>query len=104
MEIKELAVDIVLTVIMVISTLCLILRFWQDFIAATAATLMMLSLGGLFLSLGMKIDRLDKSVIARERTMRVNLEEIAQMMAQKYDRTVAHIDEVVEDLTHRMYR
>jgi len=104
MEMKELAIDVVLTIIMVISTLFLVLRFWQDLIAVTAATLMMLALGGLFLSLGMKVRRLDKSVIARERTMRVNLEEIARMMTQKYDRTVAHIDEVVQDLSHRMYR
>lgn len=104
MEMKELAIDIVLTVIMVVSTLFLVLRFWQDLIAATAATLMMLALGGLFLSLGLKVRRLDHSVIARERTMRVNLEEIAQMMTQKYDRTVAHIDEVVQDLSRRMYR
>jgi len=104
MEMKELAIDVVLTIIMVISTLFLVLRFWQDVIAVTAATLMMLALGGLFLSLGLKVRRLDKSVIARERTMRVNLEEIAQMMTQKYDRTVAHIDEVVQDLSRRMYR
>jgi len=104
MEMKELAIDVVLTIIMVISTLFLVLRFWQDLIAVTAATLMMLALGGLFLSLGLKVRRLDKSVIARERTMRVNLEEIAQMMTQKYDRTVAHIDEVVQDLSRRMYR
>jgi len=46
MEIRELIVDIVLTLVMVVSTLVLVMRFWQDLIIAVAATLMMLSLGG----------------------------------------------------------
>ena len=49
MDIPEYLPDILLTAVMVISTLVLILRFWQDLIIAVAAALMMLSLGGLFL-------------------------------------------------------
>ncbi|TAJ44522.1 hypothetical protein [Methanofollis fontis] len=104
MEIREVIVDIVLTILLVVSTLVLVWRVWQDLTMAVAVTLMMLSLGGLFLSLGYKIQRLDASVIARERTMRVNLEEISNMMAQKYDNTVQHIDATVSDLSRRMYR
>ena len=62
---------------MVISTLVLILRFWQDLTIAIAAALMMLSIGGLFLSLEAKMHRLDQSVITRERMLRTNLEEIS---------------------------
>jgi hypothetical protein len=51
-----------------------------------------------------KIRHLDASVIARERTMRVNLEEISNMMSKKYENTVAHLDEIVQDLSRRMYR
>jgi hypothetical protein len=65
---------------------------------------MMLSLGGLILSLGYKIRRLEESIVSRERTMRVNMEELSQTMAQKYDNTVQHIDTTVSELTRRMYR
>lgn len=46
MEIRELIGDIVLTIVMVVSTVVLVMRFWQDLTIAIAATLMMLSLGG----------------------------------------------------------
>ena len=104
METREFIADIVLIIIMVVSTLVLVLRLWQDLTIAVAATLMMLSLGGLFLSMSAKIRHLDSSVIARERTMRVNLEEISNMMSKKYENTVAHLDEIVQDLSRRMYR
>ena len=52
---------------MVISTIFLILRFWQDVTIAIAAALMMLALGGLFLSLQIKVRNLEKNVITRER-------------------------------------
>ena len=45
MEIRELIGDIILTIVMVVSTVVLVMRFWQDLIIAVAATFMMLSLG-----------------------------------------------------------
>lgn len=104
MEIREVFVDIVLTIVLVLSTLTLVWRLWQDLTMAVATTLMMLSFGGLFLSLGYKIQQLDAHIVARERTMRVNLEELSTTMAQKYDNTVQHIDETVSDISRRMYR
>ncbi len=104
MDIRELITDIILTIIMVISTVVLVMRFWQDLILAVAATFMMLSLGGLIISLGMKIISLEQNVINRERTMRVNLEEMSKTMNTKYDNTVAHIEGIVDGLNRRMYR
>ncbi|MDN7025553.1 hypothetical protein FGU65_11740 [Methanoculleus sp. FWC-SCC1] len=104
MDIRELITDIVLTIVMVISTVVLVMRFWQDLILAVAATFMMLSLGGLIISLGMKIISLEQNVINRERTMRVNLEEMSNTMNTKYDNTVAHIEGIVDGLNRRMYR
>ncbi|HIH86179.1 MAG TPA: hypothetical protein PK196_04875 [Methanoculleus sp.] len=104
MEIRELIVDIVLTLVMVVSTLVLVMRFWQDLIIAVAATLMMLSLGGLFISLGIKILNLEQSIVQRERTMRVNMEELGRTMTARYDNTISHIEEIVSDLSRRMYR
>ncbi len=104
MEIRELIGDIVLTIVMVVSTVVLVMRFWQDLTIAIAATLMMLSLGGLLISLGMKIVSLEASVAQRERTMRVNMEEMGKTMSAKYDNTVSHIEEIVDGLSRRMYR
>ena len=104
MEIREYAFDILLTIILVFSTLFLILRFWQDLTVAIAACLMMLSLGGLFLSLQVKMRRLEASVVTRERMLRTNLEEISNRMVQKYDMAISHLDELIAEFSRRAYR
>jgi len=104
MEIRQLIGDIVLTIVMVVSTVVLVMRFWQDLIIADAATFMMLSLGGLLISLSMKIVSLERSIAQRERTMRVNMEEMGKTMSARYDNTVSHIEEIVDGLSRRMYR
>jgi hypothetical protein len=104
MDIQEYIVDIILTIVLVISTLAMVMRLWQDLIIAVAATLMMLSFGGLFLSMSMKIHRLDENVTSRERAMRVNMEELSNKMGQKYENTVSHMEGIVTDLSRRMYR
>ena len=104
MAIPELIIDIVLTIVMVISTVVLVMRFWQDLTIAIAATFMMLSLGGLLISLGMKIVSLEERITQRERTIRVNMEEMGKTMTAKYENTVSHIEEIVDGLSRRMYR
>jgi hypothetical protein len=104
MEIRSSILDVALTLILVISTIVLMIRYWQDVVMVTAATFMMLSIAGLFLSMGRKIQRLDASVVARERTIRVNLEEISNGMAKKYDSTIDHVNGVIQELSKRMYR
>jgi hypothetical protein len=104
MELHKFWVDILLTVVMVISTLVLILRFWQDLTIAIAAALMMLSIGGLFLSLQMKMRHLEESVVTRERMLRTNLEEISTRMVDKYDLAISHLDELVAELSKRAYK
>jgi hypothetical protein len=104
MEIREYLIDLILTVVMIISTLVLILRFWQDLTIAIAAVLMMLSLGGLFLSMQVKVRRLERSVISRERMLRFNLEEISKRMAEKHDMAITHLDELIAEYSKRVYR
>jgi hypothetical protein len=104
MDIPEYLPDTVLTAVMVISTIFLIMRFWQDITIAIAAALMMLALGGLFLSLQIKVRNLEKNVITRERMLRSNLEEISGRMNQKYDQTTAHLDELVSEISKRAYK
>ena len=104
MDIREYSIDIILTVIMVVSTVFLILRFWQDLAIAVAACLMMLSLGGLFLSMHIKVRYLEQSVITRERMLRTNLEEISTRMADKYDMAISHLDELNAEYAKRAYK
>ncbi|KAF1076673.1 hypothetical protein MKMG_01444 [Methanogenium sp. MK-MG] len=104
MDIQESIVDIILAIVLIISTLVLILRVWQDLILAVAATLMMASLGGLFLSLGAKIRNLDQNVIARERTMRMNLDELNLMVCNKCDTMISEVHQIVSELSRRVYR
>jgi thiol:disulfide interchange protein len=104
MDIREYTVDILLTIVMIVSTLILITRFWQDLIITVAAALMMLSLGGLFLSNQIKMRNLERIVVIRERMLRTNLEEISGRMQDKYDMALAHLDELVAELSRRAYR
>ena len=104
MEIRSSIPDIVLVIVLVISTLVLVMRLWQDVVLAAAATLIMLSIAGLFLSLGRKIQRLEASVVSRERTVRVNLEEMSGKMEKKYDATLERVDGVMQELSRWMYR
>ncbi|RQD83832.1 MAG: hypothetical protein D5R96_02170 [Methanocalculus sp. MSAO_Arc2] len=104
MDLRDYVWDMILIIVLVLSTLMLVIRLWQDITIMVGATLMMLAFGGLFLSLGMKIRRLEENIIARERTMRVNLEEISTSLNRKYDRTVEQLGEIIDNLTRRMYR
>jgi len=52
----------------------------------------------------LKVVRLEQSVVQRERTMRVNMEEMTKTMSAKYDNTISHIEEIVDGLSRRMYR
>jgi len=104
MDIRDNLVDILLTVVMIVSTLVLVNRFWQDLIIAVAAGLMIISLGGLLLSLNSKMRRLERSVVLRERMLRSNLEEISNRMQGKYDMALSHLDELIAEFSRRAYR
>jgi predicted signal transduction protein with EAL and GGDEF domain len=104
MDIREYLIDILLTVVMIGSTLVLVTRFWQDTIIAVAASLMVLALGGLLLSLNIKMRHLEKSIVIRERMLRSNLEEISSRMQDKYDMALSHLDELIGEFSRRAYR
>lgn len=104
MDIREYLVDILLTVVMIVSSLVLITRFWQDLIIAVAAGLMILALGGLLLSLNIKMRHLERSVVIRERMLRTNLEEISARMQDKYNMALSHLDELISEFSKRAYK
>jgi hypothetical protein len=104
MEIREFTGDIILVIVSVISAVVLVLLLRSDPVIATAAGVLMVAIGGLFLSLHRKIRIMEKNIYNRERMTRVNLEEIATKMSHKYDATMDHIDEVVQEFSKRVYR
>jgi hypothetical protein len=104
MDIREYLVDILLTVVMIVSSLVLITRFWQDLIIAVAAGLMTLALGGLLLSLNIKMRHLERSIVIRERMLRTNLAEISTRMQDKYDMALSHLDELIGEFSKRAYK
>ena len=104
MDLRDALPEFVLTIIQVISTLVLVLRVWQDLTIAVSATLMMLSLGGLFLVFGAKITALSRTLVDRERGIRMNLIETQEVLTQKYDETVSQIDAIILDFQRRLYR
>ncbi|HNQ29730.1 MAG: hypothetical protein A4E36_01340 [Methanoregulaceae archaeon PtaB.Bin009] len=104
MDIREYLGDLLLLLILVISTLILVFNLNFDLIKSFAAALMMLSLGGLIFLVHWKVRRIEKNLANRERMVRMNMEEIAAKMAQKYDTHVSHIDSVVEEFAKRIYR
>jgi len=104
MEIREFSGDIVLAVALVLSSLLLIHHVWQDPVASVGAVLMMIALSGLLLLLHRRIVQLERSLVSYQRTTRVSLEEIADKMLTQYSRTSSHVDEVVAEISHRVYR
>jgi len=104
MDLRDALPEFVLTIILVVSTLVLVLRLWQDLTIAVSATLMMLSLGGLFLVFGTKIALLSRTLVERERGIRMNLIETQEVLTGKYEETVTQIDAIVQDFQRRLYR
>ena len=104
MEIRPYATDILITAVLIVSTLFLVFHYTQDPAVAAAASLMMLSIGGLFLSMHAKVRKMEDDMLVRERMIRTGLEEVSARMVQKYDAARAHLDELVAELSRRAYR
>jgi len=104
MDIRDYTRDIILIIILVAATLMLVTRLWYDLTIAIGASLMMICLGGLLLSVSMRVHALERSVQARDMAIRASMEEIQVKMIQKYEGTSTHLDEVVGELGKRIYR
>lgn len=104
MDERERTKDIVLAVILVISTLVMVIRLWQDWIVAVSTGLMMISLAGLILSLCKRLESLEKAITTREMAMRINLDEITKNIDEKCDRMVDDVEATINSLSRRVYR
>ncbi|MBP2133920.1 putative Holliday junction resolvase-like endonuclease [Methanomicrobium sp. W14] len=96
--------DVVLAILLVVSTLAMVVRLWQDWIVAVSTGLMMISLAGLILSLCRKIKNLERTIANRERTMRINLDEVTKSVNQRCEDMSYEVENVVEALSRRVYR
>ncbi len=56
------------------------------------------------MSLQIKVRNLEANVITRERMLRSNLEEISTHMTAEYDKTTAHLEDLVTELSKRVYK
>ncbi|MDD1706649.1 MAG: hypothetical protein LUO81_00425 [Methanoregulaceae archaeon] len=104
MDIREYLWDIILIIILTVST-------WWLFSLLRATTeviigflLMILSFAGLLLIIHHKIRAIERNITNRERMISLNLEEISTKMAQRYDASIARIESIVEEVSRRVYR
>ena len=104
MNISEYIGDIILLLVLTVSTLLLASNQNFNPVNTLAILAIVLSLGGLIVLIHCSVIRVEREMINRERMIRVNLEEISLKMAQKYDNTIAHVDGVVEEFSKRVYR
>lgn len=104
MDTREYLVDVILLAVLVISTLVLVISLNFDIIKSIASALMMISLGGLVFLVHRKVRQIEKSLSQRERMIRMNMEEIATKLSQKYESHMAHVDAIVEEIAKRVYR
>lgn len=104
MNIKDFIGDVILLLVLVIATLFLAFNQNFDWINTIAIVLIMLSLGGLIVLVHYSVISIEQEMINRERMIRVNLEEISMKMTQKYDSTIAHVEDIVEEFSKRVYR
>ena len=96
--------EILLVIVMAVSGLAIIIRLWQDAIVAIGVELLIISVGGLLLSILFRLRRLEEQSAARERIMRSNLEDLGRQMIQRQDATSKKVVEAVESIKSRMYR
>lgn len=104
MDTREYLVDVILLAVLVISTLVLVVSLNFDIIKSIASALMMISLGGLVFLVHRKVRQIERALSQRERMIRMNMEEIAAKLSQKYESHMAHVDAIVEEIAKRVYR
>ena len=104
MDIREYLWDIILIIILTVSTWWLfsLLRATTEVIVGFL--LMILSFAGLLLIIHHKIRAIERNITNRERMISLNLEEISTKMAQRYDASIARIESIVEEVSRRVYR
>jgi predicted membrane protein len=104
MDIREYLGDIILIIILAISTWWFFSLLGAIPELIIAVLVILLSFAGLLLMIHYKIRRIEKQLTSRERMIKVSLEEISAKMTQKYDSSITRIEAIVEEVSRRVYR
>jgi hypothetical protein len=104
MNLRSFVANVVLIIVMVAATVLLMQQISPNPLVAVYAGVLMFALGALILSLSLRTERIENQFMARERMVRGNLEDFETRMTQRYDRTMARIDEVITEFSKRAYR
>ncbi|NYT06707.1 MAG: hypothetical protein GKC05_00415 [Methanomicrobiales archaeon] len=104
MDIREYLGDIILIIILAASTWWLFSLLMADQARTFAAMGIVLSLAGLLVIIHHKVRIIERNITNRERMIQVNLEEISAKMAQRYDSSVERIEDIVNEVSRRVYR
>ena len=104
MDIREYLGDIILIIILGASTWWLFSLLRATWEITSAALLMVLSLAGLLVIIHHRIRLIERNITNRERMIRVNLEDISAKMAQRYDSSIDRIEDIVQEVSRKVYR
>jgi F0F1-type ATP synthase membrane subunit b/b' len=104
MDIREYLGDIILIIVLAGSTWWFFSLLGAVPVAIIAVLLIFLSFAGLLLIMHAKLRRIEKQLAAREGMIKVNLEEISAGMAERYDSSIRKIEDIVTEVSKRVYR
>jgi uncharacterized membrane protein len=104
MDIREYLGDIILIIILCVSTYLFLAAFRAPPALLAYGLLIVLSIAGLFLIIHHKIRTIELNITNRERMIRVSLEEISAKMAQRYEGSIERIENIVAEVAKRVYR
>ena len=104
MDIREYLGDIILIIILAASTWWLFSLLRATWEITFAALLMVLSLAGLLVIIHHRIRLIERNITNRERMIRVNLEDISAKMAQRYESSIDRIEDIVQEVSRKVYR
>jgi hypothetical protein len=104
MDIREYLGDIILIIVLAGATWWFFSMLGAIPEAIIAILLIFLSFAGLLLIIHHKLRRIEKQLAAREGMIKVNLEEISVGMAERYDSSIRKIEDIVAEVSKRVYR
>jgi uncharacterized membrane protein len=104
MDIREYLGDIILIIILCVSTYLFLAAIRAPPALLAYGLLIVLSIAGLFLIIHHKIRTIELNITNRERMIRVSLEEISAKMAQRYEGSIERIENIVAEVAKRVYR
>ena len=104
MDIREYLGDIILIIILCVSTYLFLAGLTASTALMAYGLLVVFSIAGLFLIIHHKIRTIELNITNRERMIRISLEEISAKMAQQYQSSIERVEGIVAEVAKRVYR